>query len=82
MIYSIPCHTELYPKLMTTPTQSPGLLSYYQIPETFDFVSLHSADGWIELLLFIHNDLVTIPNNQTEVDDYIPTLVQEIQQGT
>lgn len=62
---------------MTPPTNSPGLLSYLQLPETFNFVSLHSADALIELLLFVHNDVVTIPNQ----DRKIVAEIQNVNEG-
>ncbi len=62
---------------MTPPTNSPGLLSYLQLPETFHFVSLHSADALIELLLFVHNDVVTIPNQ----DRKIVAEIQNVNEG-
>ncbi|GEM_PF-3271136 len=46
---------------------SGGLLSYFQLPETYEFVSLHSAAGYIELLKFVHDDVVTIPNKKRKI---------------
>lgn len=49
------------------PQSSSAILSYFQVPETFNFVSLHTAAGYIELLKFIHNDMVTIPNKKRKI---------------
>ena len=52
---------------MSTEIKTLGLFSYLQLPETYDFVSLHSADGFIELLLFVHNEVVTLPNRKRKI---------------
>lgn len=47
--------------------QSTGLLSYFQVPDTYEFVSLQSAEGYIEILKFVHNNVVQIPNKERKI---------------
>lgn len=53
---------------MTTQSPKPsGVFNYFQLPDTFAFVSLYSADGYIELLKFVHNDVVQLPNKKRKI---------------
>jgi len=49
------------------PDTSSGLLSLVRVPTTFEFVSLNSAEGYLELLKFVHNDIVDIPNKRRKI---------------
>jgi len=49
------------------PDSSFGLLSYLRIPDTYHFVTLHSAAGYVELVRFVHDEVVTIPNKKRKI---------------
>lgn len=48
-----------------------GLLNIFQIPQTYELKSLYTADGFIELLKFVHNDVVTLPNAKRKIVAHI-----------
>jgi hypothetical protein len=43
------------------------VFSFFQLPDTYELRSPYSADGFIELVKFIHNDIVKIPNDQRKI---------------
>lgn len=54
---------------MSTESKIPfsGILNIFQAPQTYELRSLYTADGFIELLKFVHNDIVTLPNKKRKI---------------
>ena len=54
---------------MSTESRFPlsGLLSFFQLPQILTLWSDYPADDFIELVKFVHNEAVTIPNDKRKI---------------